>query len=246
MKKIIAVILLMACVVGATSCSLFDRINNKKQNASIIENYQNMFAISIPTKAETVVTETMSSVVLESVVTITTGTVDGKKASVVTTNIQSLNDIDVDKFRDLSLNLIAETSNVRWYYEGMGTSTNRGKTWDSEGVDFAPKAGSITLNLDASVMENIEYKADGNTEYLTFDVSKANAAKVLGDYVESSFKYDCNVKITASGGRISGVEISYSIESHELGDMDAYVEVEQIDMVVKASYSYDLQEITFD
>ena len=252
MKKIIALILVLASLACITSCDIKDTIgqitgnNNNQQSNEVVDRYNAMFASSAPTKAETVVTETMSSVVLESVVSITTGTVDGKKASVLTSDVQSLNDIDIDKFRNLSLNLISESSTTRWYYEGKGVSTNRGKSWDKEGTDFAPKAGSLSINLDPALVENMTNTTEGSVEYLTFEVSKANAAKVLPAYVTADFAYDCVVVISSTGGRISGVEISYSIESHELGDMDAYVDVETIEMVLKATYSYDLQEINFD
>ncbi len=252
MKKIIAIFLMLACVFSMASCNLFNKDKGNgdggKDNTDALAVYVNMYASSVPTKSVTTITEAYEKNTLVSVHSLTTGQVDGKKATRLESNVQTLNDISLDDANKLNLNPINEQKSSQWYWEGKGVSYNKGRTWDASGVDFAPVAGSIAINLDASNFESINYNKEGGVETLVLEVEADKMNSVFGNfmYEGQTFGYDSKVTIVAAGGRISSILIEYTIESYEIGEMETEVEIKQIDMSIKVEYSYDLQEITFD
>jgi hypothetical protein len=246
MKKILSVLLLVACVFFAVSCD-----NNGKGKGFSMEKFQTYFESSVPTKSVTKISESISSTTLKSEITVVTGALaDGTKASVYQSNIQSFNDIE-----SIKLNYINETKQNIWYCEGKGTSTTKGRTWNAEGVDFAPTADSIFINLDSSMLKNVSY--DNSTETLSFEVPGANALKVIGNFIPREydeeendityFPYDTKLTITAAGGRITNIKIEYTVEGYDVGDDIAnMVEIGDINVVIEAAYSYHYQTISFD
>lgn len=237
MKKILSILLLVACVFSVASCN-----KNKGGSGFSLANYETYFASSVPTKAVTKVSQTISTTTLESVTTLTTGSLaDGTKASVYESNVQTFNDIE-----SLELNYIKEKKTVKWYCEGKGISTNKGRTWDAEGLDFAN--GPIYINLDSELYDgNISY--DNATDTLVLGVSAENSATALASFLEDGqkFEYDSTITIAASGGRISSIKVEYSVDPYDIGDDIAnMIEIEEIKVVIEASYSYDYQTINFN
>lgn len=239
MKKILAILLVLACLFSVASC-------NKKQEAAEenLQKFSNMFASSVPTQAVTVVTQEFNNgVALESNYTLTTGTVDGKTASTLVSSVQTLSDIT-----EGTLNYKTTKVTNEWYYEGFGTSTNKGKSWNAEGTNFAPVAGSLGMNLHQDYIAYYDYKVEGNTETLILEVYEENSYEVLKNFlgVDQNFEYYTIITIVAAGERISSVEIEYLVYEHEVGTMENYVEVSDMYITIHVDYSYDIQDINFD
>ncbi len=235
MKKILAIILVLACVFSVVSCK------KKNPESTYLTEYTEYLASSAPTKSETHIKQTYSTLVLESSVMITTGTIDGKTASILQSKVQTLESLD-----ELTLNHISEKTTTHWYLEGKGLSTNKGRKWDETGKNFAPTQGSIVLDLSEDNFSEIAYNEE--TGVLVLTVPAANSKKVLADFVPESqdFAHDTVITLSAAGGRISSIKIEYTVESYDIGDIGNEVEFVGMTVVIEANYSYDIQDISFD
>ncbi|MBQ9070861.1 MAG: hypothetical protein IJY23_05895 [Clostridia bacterium] len=235
MKKIIAVLLLICSFLTVVSCS------KKDEN---LERFDEMFASSAPTKAVTVVNQTFNDYVeLNSVFTLTTGTVNGKTATTMVSEVQTLNKVDSGK-----TNYINTQVTNNWYYEGKGTSTDKGVSWNADGKDFAPKPGTLSMNLKVDYMDSVNYFSDATSETIVLEVSAENASKVLENFIDSEtdFEYDVTITVVAAGERISSVVIEYVIDEHLIGEDENAIEVEDTEFVITVNYSYDIQAVTFE
>ena len=205
-----------------------------------------MFAATAPTKAETKITQKVNNQKLESVITITTGNVDGKVASTLVNKIQTLRSVT-----DGKLDVINEKNTFEWYYEGQGTTTN-GRKWDAEGTDFAPKAGDIMIDLKNEYFTSVEHTEDGAAETLVLviaeDEGEGYAKKALANFLgeDMEFGYETTITIIATGGRISTVIISYIVSEHEVGDEYDAVLVSDMEVSREVNYSYEPQTINFE
>ena len=236
MKKIIAIVLVLCCMLSAVSC-------NKKKNDENLEKFDDMFASSAPTRAETVVTQKFNNgIELKSVIVLTTGTVDGKIATTLESEVQTLSKIDAS-----TLNYITTTKTTNWYYEGLGTSTDKGKNWKADGTDFAPKSGTLAMNLLEEYMDSITYSSDETSEKIVIKVSAENSAKVLQNFIgEEEFNYDVTITVVSAGERITSVLIEYVVDEHMIGDESNLVEISDVVTTIKVDYSYDIQAVTFE
>ena len=248
MKRILAILLVIACIFSVCACNNNETPDNGenngntddgvKTNAEILAMFADLLAVSAPTKSEVVTTEKFGRNVLKSTTTLTAGEIDGKKSAYLVVNEQKFNSLDSKE-----LSLIDENTTTQWYLEGSGISTNNGRTW-KDGNDFSPKAGSLKLGLKEENFTSIEYNADTATLVLT--ASYETAADVLKAYIPSSFEYEYDTVITvvAAGGRISKITIEYVIEEEDIGDIGSSVTLEETTVVIAASYYYDIQDIT--
>ena len=236
MKKILSILLLLACVFSVVSC------DRGKDSGFKLSNYEAYFASSIPTKTVTKISQSISTTTLNSEIVMISGNLaDGTKASIYESSIQTFNDIE-----SVKLNYIQTTESRQWYCEGKGISTNKGRTWNAEGVDFAPADACIDIKLDSSLYTNIAY--DKATDTLVLQVPAANAKTVLSGFVgeDESFDYDTTITITAAGGRISNIKLEYVVDSYDIGeDIANMIEIEDITVVIDVAYSYDYQTISF-
>ena len=255
MKKILSVILVLACMLALFSCDFnlpFGNGGNNGDNANdhgdSLSAYRQMYASSVPTKSVTTITEAYDKNTLTSVHTLTTGQIDGKVVTVLDSTVQTLNNISLEDATSLNLKPINEKKTSQWYYEGKGITYNKGKTWDASGVDFAPNAGSITINLDESNFKQVTYTKDteAGVETLVLEVEAEKMDSVLANfmYEGQTFGYDSVITIIAAGGRISSIIIEYTIEEYTIGEMETEIEIREIDMSIRVDYAYDLQEIT--
>lgn len=243
MKKIIALMLILCCVFALFSCGA----NLDAASSAQLEKINEMLATSIPTKSETVTTHTIGNVVLESTATLVTGRIGGKAVSVYESVIQELAPVEND------LDHIKETEEVIWYMEGKGVSDDNGGSWDEEGEDFAPKAGSMLLNLKGGSIKEGSYDEATETLVLVYDAGGANG--VVGAYLEGGEKIESDLKVTivTNGGSLVSIKLEYTIPSHDI-QVDVKSEedgkeqttketitVPEAKVTIEAKYEYDIQ-----
>lgn len=224
MKKIIAIILAITCAFAMFSC--------QEEKADPIETLNAMYKASVPTKVVTDTTEVLGSITLTGTSTLKTGKIDGKIATTYTYSYQELRSIEdgVDSVEKPWI----EVSGTKEYYEDKGVRVNGG-SWDSDEFNFAPAAGSIAINISN---ENIkDFKEDAATKTVTFTVAADKSAAVFGE--ENAIAANVSVTITHDGAVITGITLSYTVESTEDEYPDAVV-------TIKTVYTYDLEEITID
>ena len=243
MKKIIALLLCLCCVCALFSCGSNLDAASAEQLAKINE----MLATSIPTKSETTTTHTIGNVKLVSTAVLVTGLVGGKAVSVYEAVAQELAPVEND------LNHVKETEEVLWYMEGKGTSDDNGGSWDEEGEDFAPQAGSMLLNLSAGSVKEGTY--DPETETLVIVFEAGSATDVVKEYLGKNEKIESDLKVTivTNGGSLISITLEYTIPAHDLeveiesttdGEDETTKEtitVPEATVVIEAKYEYDIQ-----
>ena len=244
MKKIFAILLVIACMFSVASCSLLgggkEPVEDNNERADITL-FNQMLKESVPTQAVTVVKQKLGRTTFESTYTLTTGTVGGKTATTLVSKVQSLKSVT-----EGNTEAIETKTEYLWYLEGQGTSTNRGRKWDAEGTNFAPKAGTLNFNLKSENFEEIQYDEENTTLYLSVTADKST--EVLKNFLSADqvFEYDAFITITAAGGRIVAITVEYVIPGDVIGDIDNLIDVDEVEVVINTTYSYGLQEIDMD
>ena len=224
MKKIIAIILAITCVFAMFSC--------QGKKADPIESLNEMYKASAPTKVVTNTTEVLGSITLTGTYTLKTGKIDGKIATTYTYSYQELRAIE-DGLASVEKPWI-EISGSKEYLEDKGVRVNGG-SWDEEGFNFAPAAGSIAFNVSKDNVTDLV--ADDAAKTVTFKVAADKTAAVFGE--ENAIGADVSVTVTHDGAVITGATLSYTVASAEDEYPDTVVEI-------KIAYTYDLEEITID
>lgn len=245
MKKILALILaaccvlaLVSCVGGATDEETTMRVNEIKE----------MFATGVPTKIVTTTVHTVGSTILTSNATLVTGILNSKTVSVYINDIEELAQVSN------SLDPISRKTETLWYMQGKGTSKDKGVTWDSEGVDFAPAAGSIKINLDVNKATTVKYDEATETLVMTFDAANANS--VVDSYLAEGQKIESDLTVTVgtSGGSVTMIKLEYKIPEHTIDVEGATnedgsavtVTIQETTVVITAVYEYDIQDVTLE
>ena len=267
MKKILAILLIVCCMLSVVSCnkdkgddtnnnnsSNNDNNNNNNDNNTddtdndnnggntteaddVLARFTKMLAESVPTASTTVVTQNINESVIVNTFSVVTGTVNNVKAAVYTNEVTTLGSVE-----DRVLQLYKVRNETVWYIEGMGTSTDKGASWDEEGKDFSPVAGSVAVDLSNKYIQSKDYVKDGAIETLTVTMTASNATKALKNFLASNqrIKYDVTVTIAAAADRISSITIEYIIPEHEIifEEQNDQLLVLDSDVMIVASYSY--------
>ena len=229
MKKIIAIILAITCVFALFSCG-DDGV--EADVASINEMYKN----SAPTLTVVETTQDFGSGdPLEGRYVLQTGKVGGAVATVYTYSYEVLRSVEDGAGSEIKKVQEAITGSKE-FLEGKGVRENGGQ-WNPDGYNFAPLAGAMALNLD---MKNLTDPVYANNT-LNFKVAVDKAQEVFGtiinnDLEEDAIAADLEVEIKHAGSVITSVVIKYAITGE-----DDYPDSQ---VIVKATYSYDLQKIT--
>lgn len=237
MKKIICLLLVLACSFAMFACGKEEELTGAQKTAQFYEN-------SLPTK---VVTTSTQSIINDSGVAVqtlngkyelVTGTIAGKLATVQTYEQDYIREVAEGANAVVVGPIGTETGSLE-YLEGYGRRTNGG-SWDPNGLNFGPTAGSIAINLDDSLLQNAEYtEGEDGINTLTFTVLNANIAAVFGadsdDVALLTASSDVEVTITNNGAFIQSITISYSIAGTR------YYPERQITMITE--YEYDVQNV---
>lgn len=252
MRKILALLLIICCCLSVVSCK--DKTGDNNPNAaskSDLQHFVDMFAASAPKKSEATTTIFANNIELISTYTLTTGTVGGKAASVFESVVTTLNDVENDQG---NLNEKTTKKTTYYYLEGKGTRTNKGK-WKADGVDFAPEAGDIYLDLNKNYFSRTEYYETESAEtlvlYIDEDLNETNgyAKKVLARFIpqDQPFGYETKITITATGGRISRILINCIDYEHFIGDEYDPVTISDAKLTIDVKYSYNIElDIDFE
>ena len=243
MKKIIALILALCCVFAFSSCDfvngVIDSIFGGEEEVDGVAVFKELYSVSEPTRVETNYTISLGGFNLRGNSILATGALsDGSAATVLTYEYPVLQTVQAGAGTEITPITGEPLKGSREYVEGKGERIDGG-AWDEYGMDFAPQAGSIAINVDASLVKNLVYNESGSTRTLSFTVPEANTSQVFGnDYEITS---DANVVITANSAVVTGLSISYT-EAIESEDED--IEYPIASITVTVDYSYGIEEIT--
>ena len=223
MKKIISIVLALACMFTLFSCG-----DDSVKDA--IKDINDMYNAISPSMVTTEITRSFGDYELKNKSTLKVGrTNDGFDVSVYEYSNQQLRDIASGSGSDV-LDVIETVTGIKEYHEDMGYRENGGK-WDAEGEDFTPENGATALNLKESTVK--DFKIDSENKTYTFNVLAADTEAVFGEEIAS----DVAVTITHSGADIVGLTLAFVIEADKKDHPEIQVKVE-------VSYSYDSQTIT--
>ncbi len=234
MKKILAILLVLCCMLSVVSCNKTGD-DTDANTVNELAKFQKMLSESVPTSSKTVATHDINNTVIENTSTLVTGTVSGKKAAVYTSSVSTLG-----KVEDRVLQYLKTKNETVWYLEGYGTSTNKGGSWKESGKDFSPVAGSLYMNLSSKYVSNYKYSQEGAIETLRVTMTAENATVALANFLDANqvIKEDVTITITAAAERISSITIKYTIPEHDIGTEDAPVFFENTIITIKSEYSY--------
>ena len=224
MKKIIALILILASTFALFSCG---------ESKNTVKKVNNMYTAIMPTKIVTQTTQDIGSYVLTGEYVLTTGTIDGFAVSTLYYSYQQLRSVEdgAGTTEELPWEEITVT---REYHEDKGLRENGGK-WQKDGNDFAPTTDDIALKLNAKYLQDV--KEDESTKTISFVVPKDNTKEVFGE--DMAPEADVTVVITHDGAAIMSVTLSYTVPGEKKDHPDMVI-------TIKSDYSYEPQEITLN
>ena len=240
MKKILALILALCCVLSMASCNLFGGDGDGgAKNKDGVEEFVKLYSVSAPTKVVMKKSTTLGGVTFTGGYTLLTGSInDGKTATVMTYRYELLQGVKKGA-GDVIVPITGDpVEGSREYLEGKGERFDGGQ-WDKTGTNFAPKPGSIAINLDKAKLKDCVYSENGELKTLSFTVAAADTASVFGS--EYGITSDATVVITANVALVTGITISYT-EAIESEDDD--IEYPVASVTISVVYSYGIEEIT--
>ena len=238
MKKIIALILALACVFAVCSCGEDDVEEVQKTPEQIaVETTLACYAASVPTRIQTnterVYGENYYTLKGE-YITETGKTAEGLVITVKTYTQDKLRYV-ADGAGPEVLEHFYPEKGFDQFLEGKGRSTD-GKKW-VDGANFAPTAGSIALNITLDNITDITYTEAKYSNVMSFVVLEDMAAEVFGADAKGNcildIESDVTVSITNNGAVVTGVTIEYTVEE----DDDYPGQTVVIDTV----YGYEIQ-----
>ena len=229
MKKIIALILVVALCAALSSCQFF-----AGEEDTTLSDVTYMYKMSNPTKVVTTTVQDFTHYQLNCRYEIVTGYVDNSRASVYTVTTEELRTVEEGGNTEEVKDMIKSTTKKVEAIEGYGARTNGGE-WDPEENVWTIGRGAMLLNLDENVLQNVSY--DNHT--LTFVVLKADAATVLGAEYATDIASDVQVTIVDDGAVINYVELHYNLVGNG-------ADLPETAMTVKVVYTYDLERITIE
>ena len=236
MKKIFVFILVIAlCATALSSCAVVDWFNGLFGGDNQLEEINEMYKASAPTKVYATTTQKIGSLELNCSYEIITGYVDNKPASVYTVHTEEIRSVEEGGNNDEVKPLIKTTDKKTEAIEGFGSRTNGGD-WNPQGTIWTIGRGSMAINLDEDYLEDISYEDN----VLTFTIPKDNAGDVLGDEFSGDISSDIQVTIIDDGAVITSIELHYYLAANDGANL---VESE---MTVKVVYTYDLERITIE
>lgn len=219
MKKIIALVLAIVCLLLAVGCN--------KVTTTDLDKVRAAFENGMPTKIVADTVTNFDGTKLYSQATLTMGSYQGRTASLYTHVYQKFDVVD-----SISSSSIISAQESKEYFEGLGYRQNfisNKRATFVNGDNFAPTAvQSFIPNFDSALLTN----ATLENGFFKATVPQANAAAVFGEGIV--FSSDATLEIEMAGGNVITMTISYEIP--------AYVkDAPQGKVTMTVSYFYDVQ-----
>lgn len=236
MKKILALILSLAlsltCVFALVGCGECEHADENgdfvcdKCSAAYVpeiagyDKTMQCYKNSLPTKVVTTSLQNFydfnddgEKVVvydLESETVLVSGKSAGLDATVETTTREVLRDVISS---DEVIGPIQIVTSTKEYLQGSGVRTN-GDEW-VDGINFAPRLGSIGIDITAANIHNATY-TEGEVNVFSFTVKKADIEAVFGKTIKDiTTDSDVKVSITNDGAVVTGISLSYSMKAFD-------------------------------
>lgn len=192
MKKILAIILVIGCVLSFAACNLFKKDNERTDDASDIPAIQAKIDASAPISAEISVVLKSSLGNLNGVYNVTYNE-DG--SAFVSYSYEQFN-----KFEEGS-----STTELKSTVTGNTTVSADGKVADSIGGVASVEAVSFDIKLDENKLESVKIDAGA----LSAKIKAADTEAVLG----VALAYDVDIIITTGSNGVTAIAISYTTTS---------------------------------
>lgn len=192
MKKILAIILVIGCVLSFAACNLFKKDSGRTDDASDIPAIQAKIDASAPISAEINVVLKSSLGNLNGVYNVTYNE-DG--SAFVSYSYEQFN-----KFEEGS-----STTELKSTVTGNTTVSADGKVADSIGGVASVEAVSFDIKLDENKLESVKIDAGA----LSAKIKAADTEAVLG----VALAYDVDIIITTGSNGVTAIAISYTTTS---------------------------------
>ena len=239
MKKIIALILALACVFALAACGKKNPVIEKSPEEIAIEETLAYYAASAPTKIVVNATRDFDGnyktlINLETV----TGKIDGKIATVKTKTVEKFLTIDAGSGTDIREPIESKTTTEE-YLEDKGISIDGGQ-WIEDGLNFAPTAGSLGIAITTANITDITYTKAKYNNVLSFMIPEANVDAVFGvdENGDSYFDHESDIKVTITnnGAVITRLTVEYEIEADD--------EYPGQSVSIITDYTYQIETVT--
>ena len=236
MKKLIAILLVFACMFAMASCAMGGTGGSQQpatntETQKVLDALTDLIRKSAPTKSEVTTVTGNADINLTSTETVVMGELSGKEAALYVYEYEKLGELGE---ASAAKELVTERQE---YVEGYGVRVNGGK-WEDVN-SFVIKIIPYRINLDASLIQSFT-ASEGNTAF-TFVVPNKNLAQVLTGMDVSSITTDVAVTIETDGSAVTHIGFKYDMRSIAL---DANTQLDDAKVEIDAIYSYDLQSIT--
>ena len=236
MKKLIAILLALACTLALFACSAppvgGDGELNPPADAEvqdILDALSELIRTSTPTQSKVTTVTGNADINLKSDLTITMGELSGKTAALYVHEYESLNDVGATAAKTK----VVETKE---YVDGMGLRIDGG-LWEVDQPSFVRRLTPYRMNLDGTLIKSVRASDDGMI--VSFTVPMDNASDVFTSFdakTIASMTSDISVRIETDGSSVTTMSIVYETKS--------VTNMANPTVEIKAQYSYDLQSIT--
>ena len=223
MKKIFAILLIVACLLSVSGCAI-GTAAQKSEIEKILDCYNTM-----PTMVVVDTVTDFSGTEIRSKAELKIGTYQGKYGSIYTHTYQRFVSVD-----DFQVSPIASVSESKEFFLDLGLRENFVSNKYASfvaGQDFAPNiVSSLAPNFTKETVKNVSY-VDG---IFTATVLRDNGAAVFGEGI--TLASDATVVIETVGGSVHKATITYSIPA-PIDDINDPV------VTMTVLYTYDVQQI---
>lgn len=236
MKKLIAILLVLASMLALGSCgatnqnepSLTPPATNLEAQ-EILDTLAELIRTSTPTQSKVSTLTGTENINLKSDLTITMGELSGKEAALYVHEYESFNELGAQEAKTL-------TVETKEYVEGMGLRIDGGM-WEREQSSFVRRITPYRMALDAETVQSLRTNEE-KTEF-SFVVPMDNASDVFTNFdgkTLATIASDISVRVETDGTAVTMISIEYGMKS--------VANMENPTVKITALYSYDLQSIT--
>lgn len=188
MKKIIAIVLIVGCLLAMTSCSLF----KKPVNHDSLSAVQSAIDSSAPKSADI-------NVDFDTAL----GTLEGEYDVVYNENGSATVDYSYEKFNNFNTDT-AVRDEIKTTYEG---TVEVGADGAVSGLDGVASVEAVTFELNLSPDKLLEYTV--NAGVFKGKVEAKNTEAVVGVFIDA----EVNITITVGAERITSVVMTYELSN---------------------------------